>query len=180
MLPEATGGARASRPAIAPTSRRDHDARLNRAVPPRPKNGDAEDGRSRRATHAHLHRVGHPRDDPRRQGARRGDLAQGFPDFPAPELLKEAAAAAIRADVNQYAITWGAVSLRQALARKYATLYDMHVDPEREITVTCGATEAMAAVMLALIDPGDEVVILEPFYENYGPTPSSAPRARSS
>jgi aminotransferase len=97
------------------------------------------------------------------------NLAQGFPDFPAPALLKEAAAAAIRADVNQYAITWGAASLRQALARKYAARYGMHVDPEREITVTCGATEAMAAVMLALIDPGDEVVILEPFYENYGP-----------
>jgi aminotransferase len=97
------------------------------------------------------------------------NLAQGFPDFPAPELLKEAAAAAIRADVNQYAITWGAVSLRRALARKYATRYGMDVDPEREITVTCGATEAMAAVMLALLDPGDEVLILEPFYENYGP-----------
>ncbi len=97
------------------------------------------------------------------------NLAQGFPDFAAPELLKEAAAAAIRADVNQYAITWGAASLRRALARKYGELYGMHVDPEREITVTCGATEAMAAVMLALIDPGDEVIILEPFYENYGP-----------
>jgi len=97
------------------------------------------------------------------------NLAQGFPDFGAPELLKEAAAAAIRADVNQYAITWGAPRLRRALAGKYATLYGMEVDPEREITVTCGATEAMAAVMLALIDPGDEVVILEPFYENYGP-----------
>jgi aminotransferase len=97
------------------------------------------------------------------------NLAQGFPDFPAPEVLKEAAAAAIRADVNQYAITWGAPSLRRAIARKYAAFYGMDVDPEREITVTCGATEAMAAVMLALVDPGDEVIILEPFYENYGP-----------
>jgi aminotransferase len=97
------------------------------------------------------------------------NLAQGFPDFAAPEVLKEAAAAAIRADVNQYAITWGAPSLRRALARKYAAFYGMEVDPEREITVTCGATEAMAAVMLALVDPGDEVIILEPFYENYGP-----------
>ncbi|MGE0160642.1 MAG: pyridoxal phosphate-dependent aminotransferase [Gemmatimonadales bacterium] len=97
------------------------------------------------------------------------NLAQGFPDFPAPEILKEAAAAAIRADVNQYAITWGAPSLRRALAKKYAALHGMDVDPEREITVTCGATEAMAAVMLAMIDPGDEVIILEPFYENYGP-----------
>jgi aminotransferase len=91
------------------------------------------------------------------------NLAQGFPDFPAPEVLKEAAAAAIRADVNQYAITWGAPSLRRAIARKYAAFYGMDVDPEREITVTCGATEAMAAVMLALVDPGDEVIILEPF-----------------
>jgi aminotransferase len=97
------------------------------------------------------------------------NLAQGMPDFAAPDVLKEAAAAAIRADVNQYAITWGAPSLRRALARKYAAFYGMEVDPEREITVTCGATEAMAAVMLALIDPGDEVIILEPFYENYGP-----------
>jgi aminotransferase len=97
------------------------------------------------------------------------NLAQGMPDFAAPDVLKEAAAAAIRADVNQYAITWGAPSLRRALARKYAAFYGMEVDPEREVTVTCGATEAMAAVMLALIDPGDEVIILEPFYENYGP-----------
>jgi aminotransferase len=97
------------------------------------------------------------------------NLAQGMPDFAAPDVLKEAAAAAIRADINQYAITWGAPRLRRALAKKYATFYGMEVDPEREITVTCGATEAMAAVMLALIDPGDEVIILEPFYENYGP-----------
>ncbi|MEQ1857382.1 MAG: aminotransferase class I/II-fold pyridoxal phosphate-dependent enzyme, partial [Longimicrobiales bacterium] len=97
------------------------------------------------------------------------NLAQGFPDFPAPDVLKEAAAAAIRADINQYAITWGSPRLRRALAKKYGTLYDMEVDPEREVTVTCGATEAMAAVMLALLDPGDEVIIFEPFYENYGP-----------
>jgi len=97
------------------------------------------------------------------------NLAQGFPDFPAPDVLKEAAADAIRRDVNQYAITWGAPSLRRALAGKYRSRYGMAVDAEREITITCGATEAMAAVMLALIDPGDEVIILEPFYENYGP-----------
>ncbi|MBM4183917.1 MAG: aminotransferase class I/II-fold pyridoxal phosphate-dependent enzyme [Gemmatimonadetes bacterium] len=97
------------------------------------------------------------------------NLAQGFPDFSAPDVLKEAAAAAIRADVNQYAITWGAPRLRRALAKKYGALYGMDVDPERDVTVTCGATEAMAAVMLALIDPGDEVIICEPFYENYGP-----------
>jgi aspartate/methionine/tyrosine aminotransferase len=97
------------------------------------------------------------------------NLAQGFPDFDAPELLKEAACAAIRANVNQYAVTWGAPRLRRALAAKYAREYGMDVDEAREVTVTCGATEAMASVLLALIDPGDEVLIFEPFYENYGP-----------
>jgi len=97
------------------------------------------------------------------------NLAQGFPDFPAPDVLKEAAVRAIRADVNQYAITWGAPALRDALVEKYREWYGMEVDPLREITVTCGATEAMASVMLALVDPGDEVIVLEPFYENYGP-----------
>jgi aminotransferase len=97
------------------------------------------------------------------------NLAQGFPNFPAPELLKDAAARAIHDDVNQYAITWGAGRLRQALARVYAEWYGLDADPEREITVTCGATEAMISAMLALVDPGDEVVVFEPFYENYGP-----------
>ncbi len=97
------------------------------------------------------------------------NLAQGFPDFEAPLLIKEAACEAIMADINQYAITWGSPSLREALVRKYESWYDMPVDGDREITVTCGATEAMAATMLAIIDPGDEVIILEPFYENYGP-----------
>jgi len=97
------------------------------------------------------------------------NLAQGFPDFPAPDLIKEAAVDAIRADVNQYAITWGAPRLRFALESKYRRLYGMEVDGDRELTVTCGATEAMAAVMLAVINPGDEVIVPEPFYENYGP-----------
>jgi len=97
------------------------------------------------------------------------NLAQGFPNFPAPELLKEAAARAIRDNHNQYAITWGAKRLREALARKYAQWYGLTLDPESEITVTCGATEAMAATLLALVDPGEEVIVLEPFYENYGP-----------
>jgi aspartate/methionine/tyrosine aminotransferase len=97
------------------------------------------------------------------------NLAQGFPDFAAPAVLKEAACEAIRGDVNQYAVTWGTPRLRRALAAKYAAWYDMPVDEAREITVTCGATEAMAAVMLALIDSGDEVLVFEPFYENYGP-----------
>jgi aspartate/methionine/tyrosine aminotransferase len=97
------------------------------------------------------------------------NLAQGFPDFAAPEVLKEAACAAIRADVNQYAVTWGTPRLRRALAAKYARDYDWDVDEAREITVTCGATEAMAAALLAVVDPGDEVIVFEPFYENYGP-----------
>jgi aminotransferase len=97
------------------------------------------------------------------------NLAQGFPNFPAPDVVKEAAARAIRDDINQYAVTWGAPRLRRALAAKYAAWYDLEVDPEREVTVTCGATEAMAAAVLATVNPGDEVIILEPFYENYGP-----------
>ena len=97
------------------------------------------------------------------------NLAQGFPDFPMPAPMKDAACAAIHGDVNQYAITWGSPALRVAIAEKYRRWYDMQVDPEREITVCCGATEAMASVFLALVDPGDEVIVFEPFYENYGP-----------
>jgi aspartate/methionine/tyrosine aminotransferase len=97
------------------------------------------------------------------------NLAQGFPNFPAPDLLKEAAARAVHADINQYAITWGAQRLREALARKYHDWYGLDADPDREITVTCGATEAMISALLALVDPGDEVIVFEPFYENYGP-----------
>ena len=97
------------------------------------------------------------------------NLAQGFPNFPAPEILKEAAARAIRDDVNQYAITWGAARLRNALAAKYQDWYDLPVDPMTQVTVTCGATEAMASALLAVVNPGDEVIVFEPFYENYGP-----------
>jgi len=97
------------------------------------------------------------------------NLAQGFPDFPMPEPMKEAACAAINGDINQYAVTWGSAALRLAIAEKYRKWYNMEVDADREITVTCGATEAMASVFLALVDPGDEVIVLEPFYENYGP-----------
>lgn len=93
------------------------------------------------------------------------NLAQGFPDFPMPTPMKDAASAAIQGDINQYAITWGAPALRLALAQKYRHWYEMEIDPEREVTVTCGATEAMASVFLALIDPGDEVIVIEPFYE---------------
>lgn len=97
------------------------------------------------------------------------NLAQGFPNFAAPEVLKEAAARAIHDDINQYAITWGAQRLREALARTYDAWYGLRVDPDREITVTCGATEAMIATLLAVVNPGDEVIVFEPFYENYGP-----------
>jgi len=97
------------------------------------------------------------------------NLAQGFPDFEAPDSVKEAACAAIRAGVNQYAITWGAPNLRRAIAEKAGWANGLAVDPEREITVCCGATEAMLSTLLAIVDPGDEVIVLEPFYENYGP-----------
>ncbi|HSA94144.1 MAG TPA: aminotransferase class I/II-fold pyridoxal phosphate-dependent enzyme [Terriglobales bacterium] len=97
------------------------------------------------------------------------NLAQGFPDFPAPEEVKLAAQRAIAADINQYAITWGAKSLRDAIARQMGVWQGLEVDPEREVTVCCGSTEAMIAAMMAVTNPGDEVVIFEPFYENYGP-----------
>jgi aminotransferase len=97
------------------------------------------------------------------------NLAQGFPDFPAPLEIKEAACRAIMDDINQYAITWGAKSFRNAIALKTRSYLGIEIDPEREITVTCGSTEAMIASLLAIINPGDEVVIFEPFYENYGP-----------
>ncbi len=98
------------------------------------------------------------------------NLAQGFPDFSAPESIKNAAIEAIQADINQYAITWGSVSLRNAIAQKVANFNKMKfVEANKNITVTCGSTEAMFSSMKAIINPGDEVIIFEPFYENYGP-----------
>jgi aminotransferase len=97
------------------------------------------------------------------------NLAQGFPDFPAAAEIKEAAVEAIRSDINQYAITWGTPSLRQAIAEKFAWYNGLTVDPEQEITVCCGSTEAMIASLLAIVNPGEEVIVFEPFYENYGP-----------
>lgn len=97
------------------------------------------------------------------------NLAQGFPDFPCPSELKVAACEAIQHDINQYAITWGDQSFRHAIAEKSKAYLGLTVDPETQITVTCGATEAMAAAMLATLDPGDEVIVFEPYYENYGP-----------
>ncbi len=97
------------------------------------------------------------------------NLAQGFPDFAAPAEIKEAAHRAIAEDHNQYTITWGARNLRQAIADKYKRSYGLSLDPEREITVCCGSTEAMIASLLATTNPGDEVIVFEPYYENYGP-----------
>ncbi|MGA9863783.1 MAG: aminotransferase class I/II-fold pyridoxal phosphate-dependent enzyme [Terriglobales bacterium] len=97
------------------------------------------------------------------------NLAQGFPDFSAPAEVKRAAQEAIAADVNQYAITWGAKSLRAAIARQMKEWQGIEVDPEKEIVVCCGSTEAMIATLLAVCNKGDEVVVFEPFYENYGP-----------
>ena len=97
------------------------------------------------------------------------NLAQGFPDFPAPAEIKQAAQQAVAADVNQYAITWGAKNLRNAIARQMGVWQGITVDPEKEITVCCGSTEAMISTLLAVCNAGDEVVIFEPFYENYGP-----------
>jgi aspartate/methionine/tyrosine aminotransferase len=97
------------------------------------------------------------------------NLAQGFPDFSAPAEIKKAAQEAIAADVNQYAITWGAKSLRNAIARQMKDWQGLDIDPEREIAVCCGSTEAMIATLLAVCNKGDEVVVFEPFYENYGP-----------
>ncbi|MBW2308499.1 MAG: aminotransferase class I/II-fold pyridoxal phosphate-dependent enzyme [Deltaproteobacteria bacterium] len=97
------------------------------------------------------------------------NLAQGFPDFEVHPALKKAAKKAIDEGINQYSITWGAPRLRQAIARKMESYNRVQCDPERDVTVTCGSTEAMIASLLAVVDPGDEVVVFEPFYENYGP-----------
>jgi len=97
------------------------------------------------------------------------NLSQGFPDFPAPAEIKEAACAAINADVNQYAVTWGARPLREAVASEFTRRYGVPVVADEQVTVCCGSTEAMMSTMMAIVDPGDEVVVFEPFYENYGP-----------
>ena len=97
------------------------------------------------------------------------NLAQGFPDFAAPKPIKQAAIEAIQKDINQYAITWGSKNLRDAIAQKIGWYNHIEVDPEKNITVTCGSTEAMMASLRAIINPGDEIIIFEPYYENYGP-----------
>lgn len=109
--------------------------------------------------------------DMTRQALQHGavNLSQGFPDFAAPAELKQAACDAINADINQYAITWGSKRFRDAIAAKTKWHLGLEVDPDREIVVTCGSTEAMIATMLATLNPGDEVILFEPYYENYGP-----------
>lgn len=97
------------------------------------------------------------------------NLAQGMPDFETPQELKDAANQAIQEGYNQYAITWGAPALRKAIAEKARQFNGIACDPDENITVCCGATECMMATMLALINPGDEAIIFQPFYENYGP-----------
>ena len=97
------------------------------------------------------------------------NLSQGFPDFPAPQAVKDAACQAIHDDINQYAVTWGARRLRDAIAREFTRRYHLTVVADEQVTVCCGSTEAMMSTMMAIIDPGDEVIIFEPFYENYGP-----------
>ena len=97
------------------------------------------------------------------------NLGQGFPDWPAPEEIKRKAIEAIAADHNQYAVTWGVKEFRDAIARKTMWFLGLDVDPESEITVTCGSTEGMIAALLATVNPGDEVIVFEPFYENYAP-----------
>ncbi len=97
------------------------------------------------------------------------NLAQGYPDFPAPDFIKRAAVEAIEGDLNQYAITWGAERLRNAVVENAGIFYGLDLDPATDVTITCGATEAMMATMLALVEPGDEVIVFEPFYENYVP-----------
>jgi aspartate/methionine/tyrosine aminotransferase len=97
------------------------------------------------------------------------NLSQGFPDFPAPPEIKAAAADAIDRDINQYAITWGSPRLREAIAADFQRRHGLSIDPETQVTVCCGSTETMMATMLGIVDPGDEVIVFEPFYENYGP-----------
>jgi len=97
------------------------------------------------------------------------NLGQGFPDFAAPDDIKQKAMEAIAADHNQYAITWGVKDFRDAIAKKTMWFLGLDVDPETEITVTCGSTEGMIAAMMATVDPTEEVVVFEPFYENYSP-----------
>ena len=97
------------------------------------------------------------------------NLAQGMPNFRPPQVLVDAAHKALDGDFHQYAITWGAPSLRRAIAEKYRTFYGMDVDPERHVTVCCGSTETMLSTLLAVLNPGDQVIVFEPFYENYGP-----------
>ena len=96
------------------------------------------------------------------------NLSQGFPDFDPPQELKDALAKVAEGHIHQYAVTWGAENFRKALAEKQSKLMGIDIDPNTQITVTCGSTEAMMAAMLTIVDPGDKVIVFSPFYENYG------------
>jgi len=95
------------------------------------------------------------------------NLSQGFPDFDPPEELKEALRKVAEGSIHQYAVTWGAPNFREALARKQSRFMGVPIDPETQIVVTCGSTEAMMAAMMTVCNPGDKVVVFSPFYENY-------------
>ena len=117
-----------------------------------------------------LHRIGHPRNDPIGDGERAPLISRRASRISAlPKTSSAPAQQAIAEDFNQYAITWGAKPFRDAIAAKYRKWYGLDYDPEREITVCCGSTEGMIASMLAITNPGDEVIVFEPYYENYGP-----------
>ena len=96
------------------------------------------------------------------------NLSQGFPDFQPPKAILDRLAEVSAEDFHQYSITWGAQNFREALAEKQSRLMGRTIDPNGEITVTCGSTEAMMAAMMTVANPGDKVIIFSPFYENYG------------
>ena len=102
------------------------------------------------------------------------NLAEGFPDFDPPHEVIEAAHRALDSGTNQYTITWGTPALRQAIAAKMKRWYNLEYNPDEHITVTCGVTEAVAAALMAIVDPGDEIIIFEPFHESYLPAASFA------
>ena len=140
-------------------------------VRPRGRRGTSgPDQRIRFASRAGFWHLGVHRDEPTGQQHGAVNLGQGFPDFPGPAFVKEAGKAGVDADLNQYAVSHGAPRLRDAIARTWNERYGMLLDPEREITVTSGATEAIFDAMQALVAPGDEIVVFEPFYDSYLPS----------
>src|SRR5579863_8771282 len=149
--------------------------KANRAIAPRHSEKPSVASAPPQGKHFLSDKVGHFTESVIREMTRQAmlhgavNLAQGFPDFSAPAEIKQAAQRAVAGDVNQYAITWGAKNLRNAIARQMGVWQKIRVDPEKEVTVCCGSTEAMISTLLAVCNTGEEVVIFEPFYENYGP-----------